>query len=104
MAKAFGALKAANSDAKILKAAGLSSVEEAVKTLAKLNSDLNAIKKAVSEMPKVTKGALMVVGRDGKIEEVSAQTLIEKGEKPLDVLTKMLGGEIPPGIFNKFDM
>lgn len=96
MAKGLG--MGGNSDAKILKAAGFSSAQEAVDAIVKLNKVVEQMKK----LPAMTKGVLRTVDRNGKVEEVSPADMIAKGEKPADVLAKILAGEVDTGPVAKY--
>lgn len=96
MAKGLGL--GCNSDAKILKAAGFSSAQEAVDAIVKLNQVVEQMKK----LPAMTKGVLRTVDRNGKVEEVSPADMIAKGEKPADVLAKILAGEVDTGPVAKY--
>ncbi len=101
VAKALG-LK---SDAQLLKAAGFSSAAEALKTIGEAAKIIKAQKSAIDElraMPTLTKGVLRVVGRDGSSDELTADALIAKGEKPSDVLAKVLAGEIGTSPVSKY--
>lgn len=86
----------------LFKSAGYKNQKQALDEITRLNKELNDLKKAVASLPALTKGNLLIVGRDGKTEELSAASLIEKGEKPQDVLAKMLSGEISSGMHQRF--
>lgn len=102
MAKAMGLGK---SDAAILKAAGFSSAKQAIGALAKANSTIATLTKAVETfkaMPAMTKGVLRVVDRSGAVTEVTPADMIAKGAKPVDVLAKVLSGELDTGSVAKY--
>lgn len=96
MAKGLGL--GGKSDTAILKAAGFSSAQEAVNAIVKLNQVVEQMKK----LPAMTKGVLRTVDRNGNVQEVSPADMIAKGEKPADVLAKILAGEVDTGPVAKY--
>ena len=96
MAKGLGL--GGKSDSQILKAAGFSSAQEAVNAIVKLNQVVEQMKK----LPAMTKGVLRTVDRNGKVQEVTPAEMIAKGERPADVLAKILAGEVDTGPVAKY--
>lgn len=104
LAKAIG-MGAPSKDTAILKAAGFSSAADAVDAITKaagLITKLNAQLEAVKKLPAMTKGVLRVIDRMGTVQEVTPADLIAKGEKPVDVLAKILSGEVDSGTVTKY--